>query len=441
MSQARLLKTALLTAIIMANLGLAAIAQGLPAQPQATGDLGRLQSLESQFFGHTNDTLTIFDRLNKIETQVFGQAGDGAMNGRLNRLEAALGKAPQPTVTATSGTVSGKPAKNKVRKQDDDFTPTFSRRPPISGTLTPLPPISMLTPELMPMPTPGAPAKETFQSISAEAVDDYKAQRYHACCEKLMKAVTLKPTDAVTYYRLGDVLTILRDDQGAKEAYSACFKIDPFGPVGKMARSKVLGFAQRDMYTQFAPQDTPTVVAHTINQIDRQTADIVSRYNQEGQSWADWRTRLGAIEAQKIQNETSLRLAEMRGMYNGYRSNYGYYGRSRGYGSTGAASAYDQREISNLGQINSSYQRTDAQVQGNKARIEAAGKATSVTESAANLKDLMMAPYFPGDAKLKALGTNLYVRYYGDDTPSYDLPPVPEDPIQELRAKALRLSH
>lgn len=53
----------------------------------------------------------------------------------------------------------------------------------------------------------------------------------------------------------------------------------------------------------------------------------------------------------------------------------------------------------------------------------------------------MMAPYFPGDAKLKALGTNLYVRYYGDDTPSYDLPPVPEDPIQELRAKALRLSH
>lgn len=311
---------------------------------------------------------------------------------------------------------------------------------PITSYLMPLPkPIPMLAPNQSKVQAP----QDTFASLSADAVDDYKAMRYHACCAKLLKAIELKPNDAITFYRLGDVLTILKDEQGAKEAYSACFDSDPFGPVGRQARAKILAYAQRDAYLQTAPQDTPIVVGRTINAINRQSADLIDRYNREGQRWAQWRTRLGAIEARKIQDETNQRLAALRqsyrGGYYGNGSPVGYYGHRSSYGAFNPAFSFDQREMSNLGQINASYQQSDARVQGNLARIEASTKAAAVAECATNLKDQMMQPARPGDAKLKALGTNLYVRYYGDDTPSYDDPQPPEDPLQELHAKALSL--
>jgi hypothetical protein len=81
-------------------------------------------------------------------------------------------------------------------------------------------------------------------------------------------------------------------------------------------------------------------------------------------------------------------------------------------------------------------------VQANKARIEAAQKAASVQESAANLKDQLLRPgRLKDDAQLKALGTSLYCRYYGDASPSTDEPTVPEDPVQELKARAMGLTH
>lgn len=434
MSKATFLKAAFGAAIVFTGLGFSgeAKAQEIPAP---TGDLGRLQSLESQFFGHTNESYNIVDRLSKIESQVFGQSGSGALNGRLNRLEEALGKPTQAVSTVNQSTPSTsklKPVSLKAAKpvmDDSDLTPTFSQRPPNAGSLTPI------SAESSGIANTGG--KETFKSVSAAAVDDYKAQRYHACLEKLMKAVSLKPGDAVTYYRLGDVLTILQDEQGAKEAYTACFKFDPLGPVGRKAKEIILGYAKRDTYMQVAPQDSPQVVNHTVSMIDRQAADLSNRYQQDGQRTADFRLRLGAMEAQKIQNETNLALATARGGYGYYRSPTAL-GFGAGPGG-GGYSAYDRQEISNLGRINSDWQRRDAQVQANKARLEAALKSGYVTESAANLKDLLLAPTLPGDAKLKALGTNLYVRYYGDETPSYDLPPVPEDPIQELKAKALQM--
>jgi len=83
--------------------------------------------------------------------------------------------------------------------------------------------------------------------------------------------------------------------------------------------------------------------------------------------------------------------------------------------------------------------RNDAVIQGTRARSEATRKAAFVAQSAANLKSLMMQPTRPGNAKLRALGTNLYVRYYGSDTPSWTETPAPEDPAIELAAKANKL--
>jgi hypothetical protein len=113
-----------------------------------------------------------------------------------------------------------------------------------------------------------------------------------------------------------------------------------------------------------------------------------------------------------------------------------------GYGGYGGGGGRRRGEISNLGRLQSNFIRTDAIVQGNYARAEAARKSAFVQEAAANLKDQLLRPgVLKDDAHLKALGTSLYCRYYGDDTPSIDEPPVPEDPIQELKARAMGLTH
>lgn len=82
------------------------------------------------------------------------------------------------------------------------------------------------------------------------------------------------------------------------------------------------------------------------------------------------------------------------------------------------------------------YARTDAMVQAARARTEAAQKATFTQESANNLKALITAKLLPGGAKLRAFGTTLNARYYGDET--YNLAPwyIPREAALELKAKA-----
>ena len=173
--------------------------------------------------------------------------------------------------------------------------------------------------------------------------------------------------------------------------------------------------------------------------LNMQAADLANRYRQDGNRWATYRRYLGNLEADKIQYETNNYMNGVGGGGGGFSSYRNGYGRG---GRGGGMSSYDRREISDMGRLQSNYVRTDSIVQANKARIESAQKAVFVQESAANLKDQILKPkILQDDAQLKALGTSLYCRYYGDETPSVDEPPVPDDPVMELRAKAMGLGH
>ncbi len=419
------------------------------AVEQDSGDIGRLTRMEMKYFGAENVSHCFSQRIDRLEAMIFGQATKNPLQSRINRLEQALGTAPtamvdhspsyKPTAKSSSSSTSSSPSTSPIAS----FTPSFTH----SST------------------APSSTLKvQTFESLSQLAVDDYAAKRYHAAAEHLMQALQHNNKDARTYYRLGDVLTKLQDQDGAKEAYEAAFSVDPFGAIGSMAKQQLLSRAKTTAYQATAPQDTPIVVARTVNWLNRQSNDISARYNREGRDWQQWRGYMADIEAAKIRQETQLALANLNqntyannnwrgnalggntlgantlgGVY-GYHTNARHYGYGGGYGATNAADQYDREEISNLGDIRANYVMTDGRVQGNRARQEAAEKAANVQESAANLKDLMLQPTKSGGAHLRALGTNLYVRYYGDETPSYDYPIVPDDPVEELRAQALRLS-
>ena len=90
-------------------------------------------------------------------------------------------------------------------------------------------------------------------------------------------------------------------------------------------------------------------------------------------------------------------------------------------------------------QINSYWAQTEYNMKIYRARAEAARKAAFVAQSAADLKAQMLQPVGAGGTTLRALGTNLYVRYYGDENSSINDPPAPEDPVVELAAVAHKM--
>jgi tetratricopeptide (TPR) repeat protein len=434
------------------------------AVEQDSGDIGRLTAMEMKYFGAENVSHSFSQRIDRLEAMIFGQATKTPLQSRINRLELALGTAPSSASAASAVSDSSKSDSTSAPEPAPtamvDHSPSY--KPTAKSSSSSASPSASFTPSVTHSSTaPSSTLKvQTFESLSQLAVDDYAAKRYHAAAEHLMQALQHNNKDARTYYRLGDVLTKLQDQDGAKEAYEAAFSIDPFGAIGSMAKQQLLSRAKTTAYKATAPQDTPIVVARTVNWLNRQSNDVSARYNREGQDWQQWRSYMAGIEAAKIRQETQLALANLNqnnyannnwrgnalgvntlgGVY-GYHTNARHYGYGGGYGANNAANQYDREEISNLGDIRANYVLTDGRVQGNRARQEAAEKAANVQESAANLKDLMLQPTKSGGAHLRALGTNLYVRYYGDETPSYDYPIVPDDPVEELRAQALRLSN
>jgi TolA-binding protein len=382
-----------------------------PAAGQPMTDLQRFNALEKRYFGHGYPNDAIEDRLFRMENLVFGGKTKAPLPDRIFKLEAAIGK-PAAEPPANEALNPGESTQAAAAAAAAKAAP--------SGAEAPVKTVKE--------------APKTFNSLFSQATADIDATRFHAAADELEQAIQLNPNNARAYSLLGETLLKLQDRDGAKEAFRACFQVDPFGADGRSAKAMLLKMVSDDTVRATAPQDTPQVVSHTIQTLNLEAADLANRYRQDGNRWAAYRRYLGNIEAQK-----------MEGTYNGGPSGFGRHFRGGGFASAGYTSPYGgyrRGEISSMARLSSNYIRTDSIVQANYARAEAARKAAFVQESAANLKDQMLKPtVLKDDAKLKALGTTLYCRYYGDETPSVDEPPVPEDPILELKARAMGLTH
>jgi hypothetical protein len=118
-----------------------------------------------------------------------------------------------------------------------------------------------------------------------------------------------------------------------------------------------------------------------------------------------------------------------------------------GYGGGGIAAAgynpytpvnmYGRGAVSNQNQINTSYIRSDANVQAMRAQQAGVKSAEELQKSANNLESLLGEKPRAGSPHLRALGTNLFVRNYSDHD---DDSIAPVDPIIELKARQERLA-
>lgn len=348
--------------------------------PALDGDHKRLFELETRYFGRGYHSENDDKRLSRLENLVFGVPSPGATGDRLGKIEAVAAEIDKQKKTADLKTL-----------------PALTAAPVKAGK----------------------GKKLTFNQQYAVAAQNIRTKRYHAAADDLLKVINMNPRYSPAYAYLGDVLLKLHDYEGAKEAFRAGFEVDPFGQYGRYGKAKLMGLAQREAYMRTQPQDTPIVVERTIKLINRQSNDLSGRHIVEGQTWSKWRTDLANIQLRRIAQDSNQSMTMLR------RRNYSLY--------------TENDELSDINMLRTSYLRNDAVVQGMRARAEATRKAAHVAQSAANLKSLMMQPSRPGNAKLRALGTNLYVRYYGSDTPSWSETPVPEDPTVELAARAHKL--
>lgn len=257
-------------------------------------------------------------------------------------------------------------------------------------------------------------------SLIDEGKENFKNKRYYAAEDCFNRALQADPQNQLLHYLLGQTLEQLYDNKAAKSAYTNCFRINPFNTQGTAAKKALIQLNGRIEEQAHTATDTPQTMAKALDQIQRQSAERQGIYILNGNRNAAWALATGNREAAKYNYQTRMTLQSLRngrGIYN--------------YGN-----AYS--EISQEAAIHTSWLRADAQSQALMHQSQASIAARELANSAANLEILLAEQPRAGVPKLRALGTNLYVRYYGTDD-HFD-PTPPEDPPIELKATQLKLA-
>jgi tetratricopeptide (TPR) repeat protein len=256
-------------------------------------------------------------------------------------------------------------------------------------------------------------------SLIDEGREHFMARRFYAAEDCFNRASQADPQNQLIRFYLGQTLEHLYDEKAAKVAYTDCFRINPFNEQGSAAKKALLQLNGRIEERAHQATDTPDVTRKTVEMINRQSGEMQANYIRWG-------------------NTTS-----QRAISNGNRiaSRNGYFEPMTLAGVRGGSRLYDytgMEDWSSRGQIRTSWIRADAQVQALRHQSASVRSARELAATAANLEALIAEKKRPGEAKLRALGTQLYVRYYGSE--DHDAPTPPQDPLIELKATELRLS-
>lgn len=361
-----------------------------------------LTKLEQHYFQHDFHFDSAEQRLERLEQLAFGAIKKGDVGVRITKLQSTLAHNPDNFFAGSSDLQIHSASMPSETKSTGNQSLSSS--------------------------------KTTFNSTMDSGIRNFKNQRFHHAQEDFEKAISLNPNSAEAYANLAGALLKLNDRLGAQEAFKASYALQPFGKIGAYTRDQILRMAQQTAYANRDTQDTPAIVTSTTRTINRQMADRSRMYQSNAMITATNRLNLTQYEIQKLDFQTQLTLADLRAgrIYGGYG---GYYRQNRGY-----VDPYYQQEVSNMNYLRTNWLRSDGLVQANYAANDGLLRSASVFESGTNLKDQMMQPSRPGSAHLRALGTSLYARYYGDGTPSTDEQPVIDAPLPALTASPKRLS-
>lgn len=159
----------------------AAAATALSPAGELTAD-----DLERRFYAKTYEGESTHKRLARLEISVFGELRQGRPESeRLRDLNSAVQEKDRASALAAAGAAAGGAVKPDSPKR-----------------------------------------KETYLTWYRKAGADIRLKRYHAAADELLESIKLNPRFPDAYAYMGDVLLKLKDREGAKEAYKACFEVD-----------------------------------------------------------------------------------------------------------------------------------------------------------------------------------------------------------------------
>lgn len=257
----------------------------------------------------------------------------------------------------------------------------------------------------------GQPASQVQQRVNDRpkgllatinnGIDNYNKHRFHNAEDDFNDALTIAPGMSRIHVYLGATLLQLNQRKSAIDAMQAAYELDPFGQYGRYAKNCLLTLMGDEEVRKRGPKDNLKTVQRTLDAVNRQTDADMQRHNTIG-------SKLSTARSISVNNQAS-RISQ------------------------------DADNWSNEIALKQNFVRMDSMVQSARIRQDAAQRATYAQESANNLKALMTTKLLPGDAKLRAFGTTLNARYYGDET--YNLAPwyIPREAPLELKAQAALL--
>lgn len=226
-------------------------------------------------------------------------------------------------------------------------------------------------------PPPPEPTKTHMGLIDVmnRGIDNYNSHKYANADDDFEECCAMAPGMSRCFAYLAITKMQLNLRQAAIDSFRTSFMLDPFGNYGRYAKSCLVTLAGDEAMRKRPPVDSKKVLDVAMSNIDKQSSDISNRHQ----------TQANQVATSRI----------------GYRS--------------------DGLMI-------------DSRIQSNNARIEGALRAAHTVESANNLKHMLAVKKMPGDANLRAWGTTLTTRYYGNETylnaPYY----IPKEAPMELKA-------
>ena len=244
-----------------------------------------------------------------------------------------------------------------------------------------------------------------------DGIEQYYYKRFHTAAMFFEEACARDPMNWKPHFYLARTLEQLREYEAAKAEFEYCFRLNPFSKEGRLAKAAVLELASDREKRKHVAED-PMIVQQALRLLNLQSAGLKGRLRADAE-------RLAADRMARAAHRLNMQVETNPNRYRRW-----YY--------------RTDDEVSNRAYIQNSWHRTDAMRESALARHEAVRRSVEIQKSSNNLKLLLADPTNkPGSAKLRALGTNLYVRFYG--SPERDDVPGEDKPL-ELKARAGLLS-
>ena len=245
----------------------------------------------------------------------------------------------------------------------------------------------------------------------------YYKKDYSKALVLFKKATSAEPYNAEIHYYLANCHIFLNDGDNAMKEYSLCFDLEPLSSFGQYSRQALLAFGKKfkgftansnSGKKRVAPDD-PQSVKQALALIKTQTCEREKLHHDRAESAARVAVDAGEERNQRI-NRAAEELAD------------DLTPKDR------APSAVLQEELHEIQQravFEGLRAKLNAQKEATRHMTAAAERSTHIETSAGSLLSLISEKPRVGHVKMKAAGTNLYVR-------NYDFEPAP--PLEPLTA-------